>query len=180
MGYSAYVQQEKGVQGNFLTQMFHFNKATGKKITLTTPPSNKYPGEGAFTLVNGVQNEKGLARSTEFLGFEGPDCEVVIDLGSLQTINNATIHTLSSGGSWVYPPQYVEIFISQDGQSFTSAGKSEKFVPTNGSNGIIKVSFTPASARYVKIVVKNFGIIPSGMSGAGNGAWLFVDEIEVN
>jgi hexosaminidase len=108
-----------------LAQEFHFNKATGKKITLTTPPSNKYPGDSAFTLVNGVQNDKGLARSIEFLGFEGPDCEAVIDLGSVQTINNAVIHTLSSGGSWVYPPAYVEIFTSQDGQSFNSVGKNE-------------------------------------------------------
>jgi hexosaminidase len=158
----------------------HFNKATGKKITLTYPPSTKYPGDGAFTLVNGVQNDQGLARSSEFLGFEGPDCEALIDLGRVQTINTAVIHTLSSGGSWVYPPHYVEIFISPDGQSFTSAGKSEAFEATNGSNGIIKVSFTPAPARFIKVVVKNFGIIPSGMSGAGNGAWLFVDEIEVN
>ncbi|MFI5128841.1 MAG: family 20 glycosylhydrolase [Chitinophagales bacterium] len=163
-----------------ITQRFLFNKATAKKITLTTTPSNKYPGDGAFTLVNGVQNEKGLGKSTEFLGFEGPDCEVVIDLGSAQTISSAIIHTLSSGGSWVYPPQYVEIFISQDGQSFTSAGKSERFETTNGSNGVVKVSFTPVSARYIKVLVKNFGLIPTGLSGAGNRAWLFVDEIEVN
>ncbi|HLG41713.1 MAG TPA: discoidin domain-containing protein, partial [Chitinophagaceae bacterium] len=164
-----------------IKQKFHFTKATGKKITLTSLPSDKYPGDGAFTLVNGIQNEKGLARSGECLGFEsGADCEAVIDLGSSQTINNAIIHTLSSGGSWVYPPRYAEVFISTDGQNFSSAGKGEKFETTNGSNGIIKVSFAPASARYIKVFVKNFGIIPQGMSGAGNGAWLFVDEIEIN
>jgi len=163
-----------------LFQSFYFNKATGKKITLTTPPSDKYPGDGAFTLVNGVQNEKGLARSTEILGFEGPDCEAALDLGSSQTINNVIVHSLSSGGSWVYPPKYVEVFISQDGQSYTSAGKSDKFETTNGLNGIIKVSFEPVATRYIKILVKNLGVIPSGLSGAGNRAWLFVDELEVN
>jgi len=163
-----------------LFQSFSFNKATGKKITLTTPPSDKYPGDGAFTLVNGVQNERGLERSSECLGFEGPDCEAVIDLGSTQTINNAVIHTLNSGGSWVYPPKYVEVFTSQDGTSFISVGKSEKFEPTNGLNGVVKVNFSPISTRYIKVFVKNFGLIPSGMSGAGNNAWLFVDEIEVN
>jgi hexosaminidase len=162
-----------------LSQSFHFNKATGKKITLSTPPSSKYPGDGAFTLVNGVQNEKGLERSSECLGFEGPDCEAVIDLGSAQTINSAVIHTLNSGGSWVYPPKYVEVFTSQDGTSFTSVGKSEKFEPTNGLNGVVRINLTPVSSRYVKVVIKNFGLIPSGMSGAGNNAWLFVDEIEV-
>jgi len=162
-----------------LSQSFHFSKATGKKITLSTPPSSKYPGDGAFTLVNGVQNEKGLERSSECLGFEGPDCEAVIDLGSTQAINSAVIHTLNSGGSWVYPPKYVEVFTSQDGTSFNSVGKSEKFEPTNGLNGVVSINLTPVTSRYVKVVVKNFGLIPSGMSGAGNNAWLFVDEIEV-
>ncbi|HET6768398.1 MAG TPA: beta-N-acetylhexosaminidase, partial [Chitinophagaceae bacterium] len=46
--------------GNPISQRFLFNKATGKKITLATPPSSTYKGDGAFTLVNGVQNEKGL------------------------------------------------------------------------------------------------------------------------
>jgi hypothetical protein len=29
-------------------------------------------------------------------------------------------------------------------------------------------------------VVEHYGKIPEGMPGAGNAAWLFVDEIEVN
>jgi len=166
--------------GKRLSQKFYFNKATGKKILLTAPPSDRYPGDGAFTLVNGVQNEKGLERSSECLGFEGPDCEAVIDLGSNESINSAVVHTLNSGGSWVYPPKYVEVFTSPDGTSFSSAGKSEKFESTNGLNGVVKVNVTPVSTRYVKVFVKNFGLIPPGMSGAGNQAWLFVDEIEVN
>ena len=49
--------------------IFQFNKATGKKITIETPPAAAYPGSGAFTLVDGIQNEKGLGRSSEILGF---------------------------------------------------------------------------------------------------------------
>lgn len=178
--YSAALVDKNGtVRGNWISQKFHLNKATGKDITLTGPPSTKYSGDGAFTLVNGVQNEKGLERSSEFLGFEGPDCEAIIDLGSNQTINSVKIHTLSSGGSWVYPPQYAEVFVSLDGKSFTSAGKSEKFDATNGLNGVVTVNPGAVSTRYLKVFIKNFGLIPSGMSGAGNNAWLFVDEIEV-
>ena len=53
-------------KGTTLSQKFSFNKATGKKITLATEPNKSYPGDGAFTLVNGVQNEKALSRSREF------------------------------------------------------------------------------------------------------------------
>jgi hexosaminidase len=163
-----------------LYQSFHYNKATGKKITITNQPAKNYPGDGAFTLVNGVHNEKGLSRSKEILGWSGDDMEAVIDLGSSQSISNAIVHSLSSGGSWVYPPQYAEIFISQDEQNFSSVAKSETFEKTAGSNGVIKLSFAPVFARYVKIVARNLGTIPEGMRGAGNKAWLFVDEIEVN
>lgn len=33
--------------------------------------------------------------------------------------------------------------------------------------------------RYVRIAVKHPGKIPEGFPGAGNPAWMFLDEIEV-
>src|SRR6266487_5431604 len=84
-----------------ISQKFFINKATGKKITLTTQPSRLYQGDGAFTLVNGIQNEKGLDKSKEFLGFSGIDCEALIDLGSAQAINNVKAHVLEQTSSWI-------------------------------------------------------------------------------
>jgi hexosaminidase len=172
---------EQSGQG-FLTsleQKFSLNKATGKKITLKAPPSQNYPGDGAFTLVNGVQNEKGLLRSKEVLGFSGDDLEAVIDLGTSQTISKVVVHSLNSGGSWVFPPEYAEALVSSDGKTFLPAGKSENFVVKAGVNGIITVSFAPVTGRFVKVLVKSIGIVPQAYRGAGNKAWLFVDEIEV-
>ena len=162
-----------------LEQEFHINKATGKKITLTTPASDKYPGDGAFTLVNGVQNEKGLGRSREFLGFNGTDCEAIIDLGVFQPITSITVHIFEQQSSWIWRPVTVEAFISDDGQYFSSLGKTDKFDITTGRNGTITVKGTN-TGRFVKVLVKNWGIIPEKNPGAGNKAWLFVDEIEVN
>lgn len=163
-----------------VTQVFHFNKATGKKITLTNEPSQNYPGDGGFTLVNGIQNEKGLARSTELLGFLGKDCEAVIDLGKAEMITTVTVHSLKELNSWIWPPKYVEVFVSNDGQNFTSLKKSEDFKAINGSNGIIKLDFVPTTTHFVKVLVKNFGEIPQGNPGAGYESWLFADEIEIN
>ena len=163
-----------------VSQKFSINKATGKMITLGTAPSRNYPGDGAFTLVNGVQNEKGLGRSREFLGWSGDDLEAFIDLGQSDNISSAVIHSLSSGGSWIYPPIDAEISVSVDGKDFIKVGRSEKYEPTNHSNGVIKISFNPVAARYVKVFVKNQGKIAEGKPGAGNKAWLFVDEIELN
>jgi hypothetical protein len=37
----------------------------------------------------------------------------------------------------------------------------------------------PVKARYVKIIAKNFGKLPSWHLGAGGEAFIFIDEIEV-
>jgi hexosaminidase len=167
---------------NPISQNILFNKATGKKITLAIPPSNTYKGDGAFTLVNGIQNEKGLAKSKEFLGFSGSDCEALIDLGKEEKISNVIVHCLREIGSWIYQPQTIEVFISSNGTDFTSAGLTDDFIiKIKGlETGTMKVEFVEKNTRYVKVVVKNWGEIPAGNPGAGNKAWLFVDEIEVN
>ena len=168
---------------NPISQNILFNKATGKKITLATQPSKTYKGDSAFTLVNGVQNEKRLAKSRIFLGFPGTDCEAVIDLGKEQTFSSVNVHAFQETGSWIYRPLAVEVLISGDGINFSSVGSTDDFVETKAKNGkgTMKVEFLmTAPARYVKVVVKNWGKIPDGNAGAGNKAWLFVDEIEVN
>lgn len=167
------------VMGNPVSQKFLFNKATGKKITLTNPPSKNYPGNGAFTLVDGVQNEKGLARSKEFLGFEGADCEAIIDLGKANQVKEVIAHVFEQNGSWIYRPASIEAFVSDDGTNFKSMGKSDMFIQITPLDKA-GVSFAPVSARYIKIIVRNFGLIGDGNPGAGHKAWLFVDEIEVN
>jgi hexosaminidase len=167
---------------NPISQNILYNKATGKKITLTTQPSNTYKGDGAFTLVNGVQNEKGLAKSKEFLGFSGTDCEAIIDLGKEEKISNVIVHCLRESGSWIWQPLTVEVFVSNNGNDFTSVGLTDDFIVKVKAleTGTMKVEFAEKNTRYVKVIVKNWGEIPTGNVGAGNKAWLFVDEIEVN
>lgn len=160
-------------------QLFHFNKATGKKITLSSPASSKYPGDGAFTLVNGVQNTKGLSKSSEFLGFAGTDCQAIIDLGKTDSIRKVTVHALNDNGAWIWKPSAVEVFASGNGIDFSAAGTANNFVKTTGANGTITVSFNSTATRFVKVLVKNWGIIPPGNSGSGSKSWLFIDEIEV-
>ena len=163
-------------------EKFHFNKATGKKIMLTKVSSPSYPGDGAFTLVNGVINETGLGKSRQFLGFSGDDCEVVIDLGNISEVKNVIVHSLTEKGSWIYPLKNVELKISNDGVNFNEvsfdAASDIKGNQHLRTSLILKDNKT--TTRYIKIAIRNYGTIPSGMAGAGHKAWLFVDEIEVN
>ena len=42
------------------------------------------------------------------------------------------------------------------------------------------MSFPKQTAQFIKVEIKNMGKVPDGKAGAGNNAWLFVDEIAVN
>jgi len=158
----------------------HFNKATGKKVSITIPPNSKYPGQGgAFSLVNGVYSNKGLSYP-DWLGWVGDNMEATIDLGEQTSFDSVRIHTLDQNGSWVYLPQYVEVLISNDRNNFTSVGKSSTFVGDTLTMGWINVQTPKQSSRYIRVVAKNYGLIPDGKPGGGNKAWLFADEVQVH
>lgn len=156
-----------------------FNKATGKKITLKTPPAQQYSGSGAFSLVDGINASLYPSWSgNEWLGFSGTNLNCTIDLGAVDTIMAVSAGFLEDKTSWIYLPSSMEISVSLDGKKFTRIGivpvvKDDRVI----TNGIYK--FDPTAARYVRIIANNIGTIPQGNPGAGNKAWLFVDEVHI-
>ena len=95
-------------------------------------------------------------------------------------MNQVKLHTLNQNESRIYLPEYVEVFTSNDGKKYTSAGKSSEFVSDTLRTGWITVNFEKKQARFVKVIAKNFGVIPAGKAGEGIKAWLFADEIQIN
>jgi len=170
-----------GKQIKPITQTFLLHKAVGRKVTLHNPTSPKYPGNGGFQgIVNGSVSNSGL-KSSEWLGWEGGDMHLEIDLGVLSDVKKLVIHTIESRGSWIYYPKEVWITL-KDEQGKTvqeikvkpsaveaDAGQYAWEVPVKG---LVK-------ARFAKVKLFNHGMIASGMPGGGHKAWLFVDEIEV-
>lgn len=164
-----------------LQQTFNLSLSSGRPVKLTNPPSSRYPGDGPFTLVNGIWNDKGTGRSKQFLGYSGDDCEAILTLHESVTSSEVKLHCFEQTGSWIWKPASVEVYGSADGNSWSSLGSSSDFKPVANTigNGIISIRFAPASYRFLKVLTKNKGIIPEGFPGAGNKAWLFLDEIEL-
>ena len=179
LDFTAKVEYDYSHPFSVLTQKFYFNKATGKKISLKKEAAKNYPGDGAFTLINGIQNEKGFPRSNEFLGFLS-ECEATIDLVNAIKISKVTIHALHRPSSWIWKPSSTEVLLSTDGINFTTANSSNNFVLTSKENGTITIAINPTEARFVKLLIKSQGKVPEGNPGSGSNAWLFLDEIEVD
>ncbi|RYY68792.1 MAG: beta-N-acetylhexosaminidase [Chitinophagaceae bacterium] len=160
-----------------VVQDFSINKATGKRIELDLPASPSYAGSGGFTLVDAVRNTKGMSKSSQFLGFSGDDLVATIDLGTIQTISQITLFAFEQKASWIYRPAFVSIAVSADGIRY------EPYAPViiaEDGSALTYRANSKTATRFIKLQAKNAGVIADGNPGAGNKAWLFVDEIEVN
>ena len=177
-----------------VVRKFSFNKATAQKITLSEPPNERYSEGGAFTLVDGVTAQEKRV-STEWLGWK-ESVTITVDLGSTQDIGHVGIGALNETYSWIHAPKAIEFLVSTDGKNYTSVGmafptlrevpvvpadpikrSTSAMVRVQGRN-VYKVD-TAAKARFVQLNVQHVGPIPAGDPGAGNPAWMFLDEIEV-
>ncbi len=169
----------KGLNKTF-GKIISFNKATGKKITLTNAPAAQYPGNGgAFGLVNGVVSTKGI-NSAEWLGFNGKDMEAIIDFGKAESFTSITLDALLLQGSWIYLPSSIDILVSINGTDFTPITGTTLSDSTIQSQHKLKISCANQTAQYLKVIAHNYGKIPDGKPGAGKPGWLFVDEIAVD
>ena len=164
--------------GRAWQQSLEMHKAAGKKITLTYNPHPKYSGGGNGSIVNGVLGNNERYGDAEWLGFEGTDLEAVIDFGVDETFNEVVFRFFKGEGQWIYLPKSVELLVSENGTDFTSLAKKEDI---EGDTKVVnmKMELDETTARFLKVVVRNFGVIPEGRQGAGNQSWMFVDEVRV-
>lgn len=158
--------------------VFDLHKATFAKLDLESPPSPKYPGNGPSSIVNGVVGSDKKYGGSEWLGFNGTDCNGIIDFGKVTDINNIDLRFFKVEGQWIYLPRKVEIFTSEDGINYIS-----NYVTTN-INSVSKIckmsiDMKGVKSQFLKFNFTNYGKIPEGAQGAGHKAWLFVDEVVV-
>jgi hexosaminidase len=176
-----YVTKNREVKSTF-SQKFEINKATGKPVTLKTLPSKSYPGNGEFTLVNGIRSQPGKnIHFRNYLGFDGGDMEATIDLGKIIPIRTVKAFFLHQPGSWIHRPLEMQVSTSTDGINFKTVGSSDKIVYEAEESSIGHIPFIFSNkTRFIKVLIKNFGLIKPGDPGEGNKPWLFVDEIQID
>ncbi len=164
--------------GRIWSEKFSIHKAVGKKITLVNQPNDKYKGGGNSSIINGVFGSNERYGDAEWLGFDGKNCEVIIDFGKEAFIEGFSFRNFNGEGQWIYLPKGIRILISNDGKKFKQIANievvktTEKVVTTDY---IIKGK----STQFLKIIFENYGLIIEEKQGGGNPSWLFVDEIVV-
>ena len=159
-----------------------FNKASMKPVTMLQPVNKQYEFNGAPTLVDGLKGN-GNYKTGRWIAFYKNDMEAVIDLKEPTEIQSASISTCVEKGDWVFDARALSVAVSEDGQNFKEVA-SEKYpaMKQDDKNGVFNhtLTFSPVTARYVKVTALTEHSIPAWHGGKGNPAFLFVDEISLN
>ncbi|MBO7629731.1 MAG: GH92 family glycosyl hydrolase, partial [Bacteroidales bacterium] len=149
-----------------------------KDITYITKPDPQYFAGGNEGLVD---NQRGKV-NYRIGGWQGftTDCELVIDLREEKKITAVGAGCLEEQRAWIFFPQGMEVLVSTDGKDYKSFGKMKVNEARTETANIQDLEVKgKANARYVKIIIKNYGKMPEWHLSAGEQAWLFVDEVWV-
>jgi hypothetical protein len=149
-------------------------------VKLENMYSEQYEAGGLKALIDhklGTDN----FRTGAWQGYHGVDLIATVDLGVAKRLNRLAGRFLQDTYSWIFMPQEVEYFISNDGKNFRSVGKVRaRVTPDEDGPFVDEMEVRPrANARYVKMVAKNLGACPEGHVGAGQPAWIFCDELVI-
>jgi hypothetical protein len=167
---------------NYLNEAYFHKIPNNWTVKLNCKYNKQYTAGGDAGIIDGLAGYKDW-RKGGWQGYQSQDFEALIDLQVKKEISEISSNYLQDSRSWILLPKEVEYFVSNDGISFKSVGILNHNLAWNTEETFTKnfVYQLPkkVKARYIKVVAKNFGVLPEGHQGAGGDAFIFVDEIEV-
>lgn len=184
----AFVKQDihrKNIFSDTISATF-FKKPNNYSINIKSVYNPQYHAGGPEGLLDGILGTENW-RKGDWQGYQSQDFEAVVDLKEVKELYSFKANFLQDSRSWILMPTYLEFFISTDNINFTPVGSLDiaKYSEIDPKD---ENSFTrefgvlldkKKTARYVKVIAKNFGKLPEWHQGAGGDAFIFVDEILV-
>jgi len=157
------------------------NKASGKEVKYNTMWEDAYDGIQEKTLIDGkIATKRG--DHPHWQGFKKKNLDIVIDLGKEESISRVWAQFFQHAGmTRVMFPTNIQVFGSQDGESFTLL--AELMPELNRSLDAMmerfSIGFAPISIRYLQILATNPMTLYDGHPREGMDAWVFVDEVGI-
>ena len=161
---------------------FIYHKGMGKLKSLNSPAGNyrpEYSGGGDQALLDGHLGSDDY-KDGRWQGFYGIDADLELDFKQEESLEELEIGFLVNAHDWILKANQVVIYTSMDGINYHPALTHETSTSVNNNGNFIFREHIPLNGlrtRYLRIVVKNPGLIPEGLPGHGYDSWIFMDEM---
>ena len=162
------------------------HKALHKISQLNTAYSEyrpQYAASGKMGLADGIIGSESYLDGC-WQGYWGNDIDVEFDFGKATVLHSFKTRFLQNIHDWIMCPQTVELYTAQDGVNYQLYRVLT--VPnveyTAEKTGVFTLQEDDLSlkTRYVRVVVKNGGNLPSWHQAPGQPSYIFCDEMIFN
>jgi hypothetical protein len=170
----------------FIDVQVEGNLAFRRPVAAAPPPAPKYAKGDTAVLTDGVRGANDF--KAHWVGWEGADASLTLDLGGAKAVREIALSTLSDQRSWILHPRSVACAVSADGLTFRDIGaiavagdhRGEEVVRTfDWRAGEFVDPALLAAVRYVRFRIEGTKALPDWHASAGGASWFFVDEIVV-
>ena len=152
------------------------------RAELQTKAHERYPGEGAQTLIDGKKGAPDFFRDPTWIAFREGPLEALFYFDDAPEIQSLTISYSKNVGAMTMPPVEVEVWGGADEQHMTLLKKIKPVQPTEyGISRIegVEVTFPKTRARCYKLIAKPLSKLPAFRESKEKG-WLMMDEVFFN
>ena len=146
------------------------------------PPDEQYKDSKNKTLIDLVKGDNNF-RNGKWVAFRKNKMEALLVFNQPAAISSVTISTLVDIGSYLMPPQSVEVWGGDNPTQLKLLSRITPEQPTMVKPIYQKgneVKFSPVTVKYIKVIAIPVPKLPSWHPGKGDKAWVFTDEIFVN
>ncbi|MBP6870735.1 MAG: family 20 glycosylhydrolase [Bacteroidales bacterium] len=160
-----------------------FHKGVGKNVSYNLNYSERYTGGGGYALVDGLRGS--LDYNDGFWqGWNGRNADFVISLGDEFYFKNISATFLLDQKRWIFYPEVVNFYVSDDGKNFQKIGSIRHLIDMNDpaaqtNDFTVKIS-QPLKVKFLRIEAVNIGVCPDWHPYHGEKSWIFLDEVVLN
>lgn len=146
-------------------------------------PNARFPGKGNASFYD---NQGGIAdlHHTNWMGYQGDSVVIDMELEKQSKITGVLGNFLQDHGSWIYLPQQIRLYYYNEA-AHAYRELANTTIPANrvepGNTCVYQLvrPATAVKAKKLRLILQPLKKLPAIHPGAGQPAWLFIDEIKV-
>lgn len=175
------IAYKNGFKTSFISSATYKKINNNYTIKINSEINKSFTGGGNDALIDGVRGSLNWRVGNRWQGFWGRDFEAILDLGKTQFVKSVSIGALQDTQAWIVFAPQISFYIAGADMNFKLIGTVN--APTDAKDYTIQIKELATKigvdCRYIKIVAKNYGELPSWHEGAGGKAHTFFDEITI-
>ena len=175
---------KKGVTPSLVAEeVFTYNFI--ESVAFENHPNTPYNKNMETILFDG---EFGTAADLEkgWLGFSGSDFMAVVKLVRPIDLKNVMLTFAHDPENWAFAPKAIEVYCSADSLNYSEPYQSSnyQFDVENEKENVSQavhaaVTVNKTGVKYIKIVARSIGRIPTWHQAKGLRPWIMIDEIQI-